>query len=142
MARAYAACFVIAAAVAVPGVIGVLVTDGHSHGLSFAAGTSLTARSAVTPRLRPVVAAVKRAFVARGVELAEAPTGPGEAHLVQVGLSGDCRIDIVVEDLRAGQLSYGNSCGTGELRAGQIEIFYSPPAVGPTIVQAVAGLPR
>jgi hypothetical protein len=148
--RTAVTCVVLTAAIATPGLVVAAMSSG-GHGVTLFAGTTLTATAQavpvrlppIDPALRPAVHAVKQAFAAEGIRLAVSSGRLGEADAFQLSGLGRCPIFIVIQLARLSTNTlFGSSCGTGTVKVGRMTIRYTPPSAGPTIRQAVAGLPR
>jgi hypothetical protein len=148
--RTVLASFVLATAIATPGVVVAAISSG-GHSVFFG-GTSITggpvpltavAPTPVDPALRPAVRAVKRAFAAKGIKLIVDSTGSGSAEAFDFTPSAGCPTIIVFRTpAQHGTMSFGSSCSSEGMRIKGVTITYTPASAGPTIRRAVAGLPR
>ncbi len=144
--RTAVACFVLAAAIATPGIVVAAMSSGGRVATyritSFSARSGATypvPAAAIDPALRPATRTLIRAFKARGVDLTFFPTARGTAEGFEPG-GGSCRVDIVVSARTRAPKPFFSRCPTGSIKAGAVTIVYSPALVGPTVRQAVAGL--
>jgi hypothetical protein len=77
------------------------------------------------------------------MQLVVEPTGSGSAEAFNLTASSGCPTFIVFRTTSQGSASFGSSCPpSGALRVNDVTITYGPASAGPTIRQAVAGLPR
>jgi hypothetical protein len=150
--RTFLACFVLAAAVATPGiVVAATSSEDHPGAFEFSATSAPMAtpiqtepnaqRGPINPSLRPAVNAVTAAFAAKGIGLTVEPLGGEAAMASALDPAADCPtvITFILESgahLSAGTCSSGGSVVTND----GITITYTPASVGRTIKQAL-GLP-
>jgi len=155
--RTAVACFVLAAAIATPGIVLAATSGGPTHGLVSETGISTASANAtpvlsehVDPLLRPSVDAVRRALERRGGEPVHVfPAGAGMAQLLQLPSSAhQCSTTVTFELGRPSSTSImitdtgGPRCSSGSTYHGGVHVTYSPTSVGPTVKQALATLPR
>jgi hypothetical protein len=147
--RTFIACFVLAAAVATPGIV-VAATSSTGHWAPYEVSapiatpiqtTPYAPRGPINPALRPAVDAVKAAFAAKGIELTVEPLGGEAAMASAFDPSADCPTVITfylgnTQVLRTGACSSEGSVMTND----GITVTYTPASIGPTIDRAL-GLP-
>ena len=119
--RTAVAWFVLAAAIAMPGIV-VAATSSSGHGGQFATvlvpTTGMRAAPPIDPVLRPAVRSVTRAFAKKGIALDAVPLGKRTVVMVPAMRSTTCQTFIVLQTVRATlPLQAGSHCpsaGSGE----------------------------
>ncbi len=157
--RTAVACFVLAAAIATPGIVlAATSSDGHGAVLvpDVVTGTATAAGQfhpsgpqRVDSRLRPAVDAVRRALERRGGEPVHVlPAVYGIAQLVQLPTSGhQCPTTVTFElgkpqsGIVMQEVGNGPPCGSGSTDHRGVHVTYSPKSVGFVIREALATLP-
>jgi hypothetical protein len=143
--RTAVACFVLAAAIATPGIVVAATASSHESRFTttLVSGTLQAGPPPIDPALQPAARAVKNAFAAKGVQLTALPAGPGTVAIVEPRSSRACSVFIVLRLDYAPPFSAGPPCPTkGAGVSHGLAFSYTPGSVGPTIEQALSTLPR
>lgn len=145
--RAAAACVVLAAAIATPGIVVAATSSSPRPGQFLVGQPSVVSSFAqpvvpMSPAMRRVSDALTANFGAKRIELHFLPTGQATYEAFQSG-SGRCLVDIVVStSSTAPELVFPTSCDSRSTVADGVGITYSPPSVRGTVEQALATLSR
>jgi hypothetical protein len=149
--RTVLACFVLAAAIATPGIVVAATSSSsqeHAPSIGFSATilrpTGTAEHGPINPSLRPAVNAVKAAFAPKGIELTVEPLGGEAAAAFAIDPSSHCPtvINFEIGD-QSSHLLPGSCSSEASIQTGDgLTISYTPQSVGPTIEQALARLPR
>jgi hypothetical protein len=144
--RTFVACFVLAAAVATPGIV-VAATSSTGHWAPYEVSAPIATpiqtappapRGPINPALRPAVDAVKAALAAEGVELTVQPLGGEAAVASALDPSKHCPTVITFMTDSEAHLGVGTCAGEASVTTDDgITIFYTPPSIGPTIRRAL-----
>ena len=161
--RRVAACVVLAAAIATPGIV-VAATSGPSASVSYAGsgtarGTYVESsppkarityririlghdeRPLIDPRLRPAARALEAAFAHRGVTLIPLPAGKGTAVLFAKTLqTKPCATTIVLQTLHAPSFQTPPCPSKGVGVAHGLRFRYTPASISPIVLRALGTL--
>ena len=140
--------FVLAAAIATPGIVVAATSSGHGRAVisEYASGElhPIQAQS-LDVRLRPAVDAVRRALEANGHgHLTVFPAGDGMAQIVDLNSPQHC-VTVVTFDLTVHPsnelMLLDPACDSGSIRHGRLYVTYSPPSLSFVVREALATLP-
>jgi hypothetical protein len=134
------ACLALATAIALPGVIVAATSSSpSSHVADYAPRAQIVLGKAPSAELMGISGKVQAALTAKGMNMQLVGEGPNEAELIEER-GGHCPARVSFYEDTGAAITFTNSCGTGEFDHGNVRIDYSPPSIGPTVEQAVAGL--
>lgn len=148
--RTAAACFVLAAAIATPGIVVAATSDGSHPAAAFnvtsspvavGSGTLRVITSGVEftrpldPKVRSTVDAVNRALAAKGVRLLITRIGQNAEQGFEPGTHGRC--PVVVSFGRRLAMFMGGPCAPGEIDTAIGPIDFVPASLRATIEQAL-----
>ena len=148
--RVLVACLVVAAVIALPGVIVASTSNPSTSSVEYSSGGPIveippaTVRAGpvptpIDPALLPTISAVTRALATKGIGLSLISHGADYTHFQQVGkVVGNCPVDIWIEDTTGGIVLARSDCGTGQVSKGKVRIVYSPPSIGSTVKKALS----
>lgn len=144
--RTVVACFVLAAAIATPGIVVAATSSSPAHaqtlfGPPAVVSTYAQPVAAMTPEMQRVAHALTDAYGAKGIELRFLPTGRETYEAFQSG-SGRCLVDIVLSSQSAAPEPFFPACITRSTVADGVGITYSPPSARRTVERALATLAR
>jgi len=139
--RTAVACFVLAAAIAAPGIV-VAATSSAGHGGQFTTvivpPTGLPAAPTIDPALRSTVRALARAFAKKHVMLDALPFGTGTAIMFPPTIAVDCQTFIVVQTLHAHPYPAMPRCSTsGADSTDHLTVTFTPASIQPTVADAL-----
>jgi hypothetical protein len=145
--RTAAACFVLAAAIATPGIVVAAGSSPGSHPFQSARGTIVATGHPfqVAPpdrAVKSVESSLTQAFDAKGVRLHFVAISQDSYEGFQAG-TGRCLVDIAISENRTPRPFFlAPQCGLRTTHADGVAIAYSPPSVRPTVEQALSTLSR
>lgn len=138
--RSTIACFVLAAAIATPGIV---VAAKRSSPTPDTATLTSSARNVregtpIDPRWRPTVRAVKRALARTGVHLHVVPFGAHDAAGMEFGTHGRCSVIVLFgQRMEPGPVGLPNPCPPGEIDTALGPISFTPASLRATIEPAL-----
>ncbi len=144
--RVLVACLAVVTAIALPGVIVAATSSPHSFASSSSSSRSQIVPAETVPSTQLPSTALMRASLTveaaldvQGMNVRFVGDGPSQVELEGTS-GGSCPVKVIFHDETGGPSAFTNSCGTGEVAYKSVKIVYSPPSIGPTVRQAVAGL--
>lgn len=142
--RTTVACFVLATAIATPGiVIAASGSSGQEQAETFGSGSASfhpvgIVGAPIDPRLRQTVKAVTRALARKGVHLEVFPTGAHSADAIESDSHGRCPVAVTFGQRPESNMGSGDPvCTQGEIDSTAGPIVFTPPSLRPTIEQAL-----